>query len=324
VVAFCFPCGYGAGDRIPNRLNVLDSTKLEPPCGSGLVDPASSVVFEQRISIPLCSQGKYLGLLVGDRYGENGFVLNLADGYFAMCGPAPPSGVTRKDATVFLSAQSSEPHRTLCISLFKLSLHNFPEGHFVKRVLTIGEARERIARARAAGRLSGATGTDWVIDKVSARFASELLDALSDRDIALSLTDFENPATDGQHSGYFTPLAGVELAEDVDLLVISCNYKFNATPSAGLVGAINDVTFHLFSMGLRHGLSTDEAANVLNVSHPFINREIDSGRLPHRMVGTHRRIAFEDLLAFAFKMRERQAAALEKLAENARELGLDT
>jgi uncharacterized protein YbjQ (UPF0145 family) len=52
-------------------------------------------------------------------------------------------------------------------------------------------------------------------------------------------------------------------------------------------------------------------------------KEIEEGRLPHRMVGTHRRIAFEDLLAYARKMREKQAAALERMAENARELGLD-
>jgi excisionase family DNA binding protein len=70
-------------------------------------------------------------------------------------------------------------------------------------------------------------------------------------------------------------------------------------------------------------LSTVEAANFLNVSRPFVIKEIDAGRLPHRLVGTHRRVAFEDLLAYARKMRERQESALEKMADNARELGLD-
>lgn len=69
--------------------------------------------------------------------------------------------------------------------------------------------------------------------------------------------------------------------------------------------------------------TTVEAANFLNVSRPFVIKEIDEGRLPHRMVGSHRRIAFEDLLAYARKMREKQTAALERMAENARELGLD-
>jgi excisionase family DNA binding protein len=69
--------------------------------------------------------------------------------------------------------------------------------------------------------------------------------------------------------------------------------------------------------------TTVEAANFLNVSRPFIIKEIDAGRLPHRMVGTHRRIAFDDLIARARDMRRRQEGALERMAENARALGLD-
>ncbi|AHE99906.1 hypothetical protein THITH_03400 [Thioalkalivibrio paradoxus ARh 1] len=41
------------------------------------------------------------------------------------------------------------------------------------------------------------------------------------------------------------------------------------------------------------------------------------------MVGAARRIAFEDLLAYGREMRPRQGAALERMAENARELGPD-
>ncbi len=70
-------------------------------------------------------------------------------------------------------------------------------------------------------------------------------------------------------------------------------------------------------------LSTVEAAHFLNVSRPFVIKEIEAKRLAHRMVGTHRRVAFEDLLAYARKMREQQQGALERMADNARELGLD-
>jgi excisionase family DNA binding protein len=69
--------------------------------------------------------------------------------------------------------------------------------------------------------------------------------------------------------------------------------------------------------------TTVDAANFLNVSRPFVIKEIDSGRLPHRKVGSHRRIALEDLLAYAQKMRATQASALDRMAENAHELGLD-
>jgi excisionase family DNA binding protein len=69
--------------------------------------------------------------------------------------------------------------------------------------------------------------------------------------------------------------------------------------------------------------TTVEAAHFLNVSRPFVVKEIEEGRLPHRKVGTHRRVAFEDLRDYAKKMHANQAAALERMAENARELGLD-
>lgn len=69
--------------------------------------------------------------------------------------------------------------------------------------------------------------------------------------------------------------------------------------------------------------TTVEAANFLNVSRPFVIKEIEAGRLPHRKVGSHRRITLEDLLPYAQNMRAQQASALERLADNARELGRD-
>ena len=69
--------------------------------------------------------------------------------------------------------------------------------------------------------------------------------------------------------------------------------------------------------------STVEAAKFLNVSRPFVIKEIDAGRLIHRMVGTHRRIRFNDLVDYAKTMRSKQQEALDKKAENARKLGLE-
>ena len=70
-------------------------------------------------------------------------------------------------------------------------------------------------------------------------------------------------------------------------------------------------------------LSTVEAANFLNVSRPFVIKEIEAGRLIHRMVGTHRRIRFADLMDYSKAMRAKQQEALDKKADNARELGLE-
>jgi len=93
-------------------------------------------------------------------------------------------------------------------------------------------------------------------------------------------------------------------------------------PIGQLLGAMSDgrpVTL----VPSKQEFSTVEAANVLNVSRPFVIKEIEQGRLPHRKVGTHRRVAVEDLLAYAREMRKRQEQALDRMAENARELGLD-
>ncbi len=76
-------------------------------------------------------------------------------------------------------------------------------------------------------------------------------------------------------------------------------------------------------MPQKQELSTMEAANFLNVSRPFVIKEIEAGRLKHRKVGTHRRVLYEDLLIYAMEMRAQQESALERMAQDASELGLD-
>lgn len=68
-------------------------------------------------------------------------------------------------------------------------------------------------------------------------------------------------------------------------------------------------------------LTTVEAANLLNVSRPFIIKEIDAGRIPHRMVGSHRRILLTDLMEYRNQMHASREAALDDLSELSRDLG---
>ena len=70
-------------------------------------------------------------------------------------------------------------------------------------------------------------------------------------------------------------------------------------------------------------LTTLEAANYLNVSRPFVIRELEAGRIPYRMVGSHRRILFDDLYNYNQKMCANRKDALEKLADESSELRLD-
>lgn len=69
-------------------------------------------------------------------------------------------------------------------------------------------------------------------------------------------------------------------------------------------------------------LTTQEAADFLNVSRPYVVKLVETGRLPARVVGTRRRIAFEALVHFDEQDRKTRRAALDELATLDRELGL--
>ena len=71
-----------------------------------------------------------------------------------------------------------------------------------------------------------------------------------------------------------------------------------------------------------HELTTQDAAALLNVSRPFVIKEIEAGRLGCRKVGRHRRIEFEELRRYQAAQRAQSEAALQKLADLSQELGL--
>lgn len=70
-------------------------------------------------------------------------------------------------------------------------------------------------------------------------------------------------------------------------------------------------------------LTTVEAASFLNVSRPFFTKLLKEGKIPHSVVGSHRRVKYEDLMKYRDQMRTEQDKAMQALIDQSQELGLE-
>lgn len=95
-----------------------------------------------------------------------------------------------------------------------------------------------------------------------------------------------------------------------------------------LAGVLEAVVEHLKAGNgvsvapLHEELTTAEAAQLLNVSRPHLIKLLDRGDLAFRMVGTHRRLRFVDVLTYRDRTDAAARAALDELTRHAEELGL--
>lgn len=132
-------------------------------------------------------------------------------------------------------------------------------------------------------------------DSRLARESSRRLSPYMKQDLTVRITDGNGPDVQ-------LPAAAVELL--VNLL---------AQMAEG-----NAVTL----MPIHAELTTQQAADLLAVSRPFLVKELDEKRIPYRKVGTHRRVLFIDLMRYKEAMDARRNEVLDDLAKQAQELDM--
>ena len=66
-------------------------------------------------------------------------------------------------------------------------------------------------------------------------------------------------------------------------------------------------------------LTTVEAASILNVSRPYLIKLLDEKVIPHRLVGSHRRILIDDVMAYRQRIDAEREDVLAQLTADAQE-----
>ena len=154
--------------------------------------------------------------------------------------------------------------------------------------------------------------------------------------MAATLIDFPDTATPSEADTQLALSASRQLAKILSGRRKRKSFSFRNQPDGGPeetiaipLSAFQLLTDILTEMGkgnavtlipIHAELTTQQAADILNVSRPFLVEQIEQGTIPFRKVGTHRRILFQDLMTYKRRTDENRLKALGELADQAQEL----
>jgi excisionase family DNA binding protein len=75
-------------------------------------------------------------------------------------------------------------------------------------------------------------------------------------------------------------------------------------------------------MPIHAELSTQEAANILNVSRPHLVKLLESNAIPFHKVGSHRRVYAKDIFEYKMRIDEARVESLDKLTQLSQDLDM--
>ncbi|HLO87345.1 MAG TPA: helix-turn-helix domain-containing protein [Nostocaceae cyanobacterium] len=120
-------------------------------------------------------------------------------------------------------------------------------------------------------------------------------------------------------------IANIELASDRVKLVIDTT---EITLPQSVYQALSHIV-NLMASGkavsiiyYSHELTTQQAADLLNVSRPYLIKLLEQGEIPYNTVGTHRRVPFDELMKYKKQRDTKRSELLQQLIELTEEEGL--
>src|SRR5688572_29218325 len=146
-----------------------------------------------------------------------------------------------------------------------------------------------------------------------------------------------------EHEPVAAAPADQELLEDIEALLRRASEEAPASQRPRLVGSDGDAIelpepiFRLLRQIVPHlkkghaltlvplhkELSTQQAADLLNVSRPFLIGLLERGEIPYTKVGKHRRIRFGHLITFKRARDAGRRQTLRRLTQLGQDFGLD-
>jgi len=148
----------------------------------------------------------------------------------------------------------------------------------------------------------------------NARELGARLPSAGERAAANQLRKILASHSDGQHD------------QKLDVAIDAEGRRAEIVLTAGLSGLLMELLRHVGRgdavtlVPVSQMLTTQQAADILNVSRPFLISLLERDAIPHVMVGRHRRIEAKRLFEYKATRDRERAGALEELAEHDAEL----